>query len=479
MKNKRLLKRRSMGWLVAVCMLPAMMGSIIGASAAEGYTLTLVTENETYPGNYACGTIELEIGGNAASTYAPNGDGEVYSDEVELGSAVLITAEVAEGYTLSWQVLAKDSSIELSDYIEAMGNSLSVVMPDTNLTIFAVFEKFNAGGSGGGESAPPVTYELDYPEWVEILAGSTYPQASRSIEELAALLGIELVGSDGSTVSYEITSADYREDLLTADGIYTVNFTVTYGGKDYKGTIEIEFTDDLPPVIDAPDAIELYLENASDAPKTLEELVAALKVTGLDNCDGAVEVSCEVYGMAFEEIDWTVDGEYVLAFFVKDAASNAVERIVTLYVEVAWPAGDETPGDEPPGDETPDDETPGGETPGGETPGGSTNDDNPGGGHTGGDDRWTEEVWENIPETAILVPLDDGRWDVQSPQGESIGIVVEQEGEWAFIGTDDVPAGNFTSLPNTGSRTVHFVTLLGLALIGAGALLRKRPDSGK
>ena len=475
MKNKRLLKRRSMGWLVAVCMLLAMMGSIIGASAAEGYTLTLVTENETYPGNYACGTIELEIGGNAASTYAPDGDGEVYSDEVEIGSAVLITAEVAEGYTLSWQVLAKDRSIELSDYIEAMGNSLSVVMPDTNLTIFAVFEKFNAGGSGGGESAPPVTYELDYPEWVEILAGSTYPQASRSIEELAALLGIELVGSDGSTVSYEITSADYREDLLTADGIYTVNFTVTYGGKDYKGTIEIEFTDDLPPVIDAPDAIELYLENASDAPKTLEELVAALKVTGLDNCDGAVEVSCEVYGMAFEDIDWTVDGEYVLAFFVKDAASNAVERIVTLYVEVAWPAGDETPGDETPGDETPDDETPGGET-----PGGGSNDDNPGGGgHTGGDDRWTEEVWENIPETAILVPLDDGRWDVQSPQGEPIGIVVEQEGEWAFIGTDDVPAGNFTSLPNTGSRTVHFVTLLGLALIGAGALLRKRPDLGK
>jgi len=449
MKSKRLLQRRSLGWFVAVCMFFTLASSIIGANAAENYTLTLEIENETEPGDLDCGTLALTIDGNSVET---DDGSEVYYGNVTVGDTLVVTATAKPGYTVYWEMYDVDSS-------EVEGQTVRFDMPDRDVIVTAIFVK--------DLETPEETelYQLEYEQVLTLPVNNKYPveDLSLSLAELSELLGIKLVGDAGSEIDCEIASSDnYSAELFDELGNYTVTFRVIFNEESYTGSVELEIVDLKPPVIDSIPELYLELENEAAAPKTIEALGALFAASGLDNYDGVVELIYEIEECAFEDIDWTVEGVYTVVIYAEDASSNSVEQLVTLYIDIA-PAVEDVDDVE---DEEDNDEQPSGGGVGGD--GGFFI-----GGRPGGNNESKPEEEVEILDTDV--PEGDGGWDEQNPSEEPAETVAEEDdGEWTAIPAEEVPAGDFTSLPQTGSMMVQVMMLLGLALVGTGALLRKK-----
>ena len=462
MKNKRLLQRRSIGWFVAVCLLFGIAGNLVSAGAAGNVRLTLMIETKDDESDFGGGSLELILDNSGPQgSYIADGRGVAYSEEISSQDLTVI-AHTNEGYEfVEWSA----NQAGLSEGKQGDNPMATFLLLDEGLTIYAVFEKNEVkdGGpgeetpdgetpsnSGGGNSGPTTSYTLDYLKKLTLSVSSKYPvkDLSLSLAELSEALEIVLIrdtGNSSAEIACEIeSSTDYGSALFEESGVYPVPFTVKYSGRSYTGTVELTIVDMTPPdITNAENNSEFYLEleNVEAAPKTLAELVELLKVTAVDNYDGPVPMDCEIDGVDFEDIDWTVDGEYDVIFYAEDAAGNTTERIMRIYVSTAAVVPAPPTG---------------------------------GGNPSGGDSSWPPETWEKIPETATLVPKADGSWDVQEPIGNSIGTVTEEDGEWVFIPVDETPTGSFTTLPKTGSMMTNVALLLGLALVLTGGLLRKK-----
>ena len=470
MKTRRLLQRRSLGGLVAVCLLLAIAGSVISAAAADASMLKLVIENETNPEDLNCGTVVLETNDINRDVYEEaEAGGEVFYGQVDSGAEVSITAIAHEGYEFAgWQV----RGAEEAEYSE---HAVTFVMPDSEVEVYVIFQKAegtpdedetptpgnpddddapstpdDSGGSGNGGGSS-VSYQLEYSKMLTLSVNSKYPEKNLSVSlaELSELLGVKLMNG-GSEIPCEIaSSSDYSAELFDETGTYTVHFQVIHNGQSYAGSVELTIADTTPPVIvNLSENLYLELENESVAAKTWDDLIMLFDLNAVDNYDGKVVVFCEFEDTSFEEIDWTKEASYLIVAYAEDESGNGVEKYAILYVSTA-PQPDTG------------------------TSGGGNNGGTGGGGTTGGSDSWPDEVWEKIPEDVTLVPKDDGSWEVQNPPGVAIGIVREDDGEWAFISNDETPTGSFTTLPETGSMTTTLIMLFGLALLAAGKLLRK------
>ena len=451
MKNRRLLQRRSLGGLVAVCLLLAIAGSVISAGAADVPMLRLVIENETNPEDLNCGTLIFDTNDANRDVYEEaEADGEVFYGQVDSGAEVSITAVAHEGYEfVSWVI--RGAEAEYSNHV------VTFAMPDGAVDVYAIFQKAETGAPDEGETPPTtgdsggngngggssVSYRLEYSKMLTLSVNSKYPEENLSVSlvELSELLEVKLLGDDGSEVFSEITSSsDYSAELFDETGKYTVHFQITHNGQSYAGSVELTIADMTPPMIEnLSDNLYLELENESVAPKTWDDLIMLFDLNAVDNYDGKVAVFCEFEDTSFEEIDWTKEASYLIVAYAADEAGNGVEKYAILYVSTAPQPDTGTSG----------------------------------GGAAGGSDSWPDDVWEKIPEDATLVPKDDGSWEVQNSLGVPIGIVQEDDGEWVFISNEETPTGSFTTLPETGSMTTTLIMLFGLALLAAGRLLRK------
>ena len=452
-----------MGWFLVICLLFGLAGSLISASAQDVGNLKVVIENATNADDFNCGTVRIELFDQPVPVGEAGIDGVVY-DEVTLGFAIFrITATAnEEGYEFV------DLFVDGVTFAKNE-NQVSFFMDGEAVTVTAIFREIQIEGEepeekesvtppvvippsipddGGYE--PPISYHLDYVKALTLSVNSRYPEEfmGLSLAELSEALEIVLVVDDNynsAEIACKIESSkDYKLEIFDEPGVYPVTFTVKYNGRSYTGKVELNIVDLTPPSIRSEvENFELYLEleNASATPKTLAELAALLKVTAVDNYDGPVPVDCEIDGFDFADIDWTVDGEYDLIFYAEDEAGNTIGQCMRVYVSTAAVVPEPPVSPAPPA----------------------------------GTEDWPPAVWEKIPETAILVSLPDGNWDVQDPVDHSIGTVTKDENdEWVFLSGDETPTGSYTNLPETGSMMTSLAVLLGFALVLLGGLLRKK-----